>query len=552
MTSVTYDAIDTIDTLIAQGEGPALEFKRSPTKDIGRTFCAFANANGGTVLVGVSDAGAAVGVQDHNRLKAQMQTAARSVDPPIDVRVDSVGAVLRITVPPQARKPYAFGGRFFMRIGASSQQLSNEEIENFFYSSGRIRFDRRTCPDFSINEDIDAQTWTTFCRRAKIPEDMAPFTALRNLDLLDRNDQPTNACAWLLGPDIRRFTDTGYISCELFMGSDRVKILDRREIHTAAATMIDEAVAWILSKINVEYVIDAVQRRERPELPEEALREIVANAVAHRDYRSTGNIHIRVFRDRLEVTSPGGLPSGMREEDLGSKSLPRNPLLFSILHRMGVVEKIGSGIQRVRELCRQSGLDAPTMRIDADWVTTTVARRTSTADAQPEPKRTCRSPENTEAATPAPSGHQAGTKSAPSGHQVGTKSAPSEHQVGTKSAPSEHQASTKSAPSEHQASTKSAPSRHQVGTKSTSNDIQARILRECLEERTLRELMVVLGKHDRTKFRNQVIKPLLESGWLEMTVPAKPRSSRQRYRTTQRGREALPSLDEPPAPEPQP
>ena len=86
-------------------------------------------------------------------------------------------------------------------------------------------------------------------------------------------------------------------------------------------------------------------------MPEEALREAVANAVAHRDYRSTANVQIYVFKDRIEIVSPGGLPAGMAEADLGTKSVPRNPLLFSMLYRMDVVENIGSGIRRIRELC---------------------------------------------------------------------------------------------------------------------------------------------------------------------------------------------------------
>ena len=93
------------------------------------------------------------------------------------------------------------------------------------------------------------------------------------------------------------------------------------------------------------------KREERPELPEEAIREAVVNALAHRDYRSTANVQVYVFKDRLEIVSPGGLPAGMTEADLGIKSVPRNPLLFGMLHRMEAVEKIGSGIRRIRDLC---------------------------------------------------------------------------------------------------------------------------------------------------------------------------------------------------------
>ena len=110
-----------IPDLIVRGEGSTVEFKRSLAKDVGRELCAFANAGGGTILIGVSDAGEIVGVGNHNRLKSRLQSTARSAEPPIELEVASACRVLRVVVPPQKRKPYSFGGRFFMRIGANSQ-----------------------------------------------------------------------------------------------------------------------------------------------------------------------------------------------------------------------------------------------------------------------------------------------------------------------------------------------------------------------------------------------------------------------------------------------
>ena len=146
---------DDIKELVARGEGPTIEFTRPLTKDLGRELCAFANAGAGTVLVCVSDAGRVVGVADHERLKSRVLSAARSADPSIEVEVESVGEVLRVVVPPQKRKPYSFGGRFFMRDGASSRQMSDAEVEDLFYAAGRLHFDRKPCPDFSIESDLD-------------------------------------------------------------------------------------------------------------------------------------------------------------------------------------------------------------------------------------------------------------------------------------------------------------------------------------------------------------------------------------------------------------
>ena len=202
-------------------------------------------------------------------------------------------------------------------------------------SIGRLHFDKKPCEAFSLEDDLDEETWARFSGRAKIPEAMERLVALRNLGLIDAQDRMTHAGAWLVARDIRTFTTSAHLSCALFMGTEKVRILDRRDFHSDIPTMIDEAVAWILTKINVEFIIKRVRREERPELPEEALREAVVNAVAHRDYRSTANVQIYVFKDRIEIVSPGGLPEGMEEADLGTKSVPRNPLLFGMLYRMG-------------------------------------------------------------------------------------------------------------------------------------------------------------------------------------------------------------------------
>ena len=88
-----------LNDLIAHGEGPTLEFKRSLTKDFGRELCAFANSDGGTLLIGISDHGRIVGVANHNRMKSRIQSIARSADPPIDVEIDAINEVLRVRIP---------------------------------------------------------------------------------------------------------------------------------------------------------------------------------------------------------------------------------------------------------------------------------------------------------------------------------------------------------------------------------------------------------------------------------------------------------------------
>ena len=232
-------------------------------------------------------------------------------------------------------------------------------------------------------------------------------------------------------------------------------------------------------------------------MPEEALRVAVANAVAHRDYRSTANVQIYVFKDRIEIVSPGG-PAGMEESDLGTKSVPRNPLLFGMLYRMDVVEQIGSGVRRIRELCREHGVAEPLIEVSEHWVTTTFMR--PVADV--------------------------GTKSGASGDQAANSISDNMLQY-PGNLPGDSTAQV----------------RDQVGTNSGLSLQQTDVLRNSLFGLPIRELMVLAGKRNRTKFRNQVIRPLLDAGLLEMTIPDKPQNSKQKYRVTAKGKDLLAELD---------
>lgn len=463
-----------LHNLLALGEGFTTEFKRSGTSNLGREICAFANATGGVILIGVTDAGEIVGVKDHNRLKSEVQAVARSAEPPIAVEIESVDEVLVVTVPAQHSKPYSFGGKFFIREGASSQQMTRSEIREFFYKEGLIHFDETPCERFSLAEDLTDEVWERFRRRARIPADMDALTALENLHLM-RERKMTHAGSWLLARDIRKFNVSGDVAGALFMGTDKVRILDRRGFHGDVYSMIDETVAYILSKINVEYIIKHLKREERPELPEEALRETVVNALAHRDYRSTANVQVYIFKDRVEIVSPGGLPAGMTKADLGIKSIPRNPLLFAMLHRMEAVEHIGSGIKRIRNLCREYGVGEPEIEVSEHWFTVIFPRPLS-PDTQ------------------------------------------------------EEEFSGK-----HPASTQQVPSKYRT----SAPQVRAILLEAFAGDATRTQLQNAAGMKDREHFRKEYLQPLLDDGLLEMTIPEKPRSSKQSYRLTETGRAVL-------------
>ena len=229
--------------------------------------------------------------------------------------------------------------------------MSREEIREFFFKEGLVRFDETPCRSFDLELDLTDENWQRFARRAGFPGDLEPVATLENLHLV-KGGEMTHAGAWLFADDIKRHTLRAGVICAVLRGVSETHILDRKELTGDLYSIFEDCMAYMQAKLNTALIPHARGRDERLELPEDALREALVNAIAHRDYQSTANVQVHIFRDRLEIVTPGGLPAGMREEDLGTKSVPRNPLLFGMLYRMGLVEQIGSGIRRIRQLCR--------------------------------------------------------------------------------------------------------------------------------------------------------------------------------------------------------
>ena len=480
----------TLSNITALGEGFTTEFKRSMS-NLGREICAFANATGGVILIGVTDGGEVVGVANHNKLKSQVQSIARSADPPIAVEMDSVNGVLCITIPEQHGKPYSFGGKYYIREGASSQQMSRDEIREFFFKEGLIRFDKTPCENFKIDRDLTPEAWERFAARARIPEGMDPIVALENLHLLEGGTM-THAGAWLLAKDITRYTLTAGVTCAVLRGVTNTHIIDLKNFTGDICAIYDDCIAYMQAKLNTALIPHAHGRDERLELPEDALREAMVNAIAHRDYRSTANVQVHIFYDRLEIVTPGGLPAGMREKDLGIRSVPRNPLLFGMFHRMGMVEQIGSGIRRIRQECRDYGVEEPVIEVSDNWVVTTFKRQV----------------EHSGQITP----HV--TEQVPYRYPT----IPEQVKIRLESRP------------------ESKP-------ESRPGSLELRVLALLIEAPLSKSTIAnSLGHRSVSAGLNKVIRSLRKDGLIEYTIPEKPGSRLQKYQITENGRNRLAEL----------
>lgn len=155
------------------------------------------------------------------------------------------------------------------------------------------------------------------------------------------------------------------VRCFRFKGTTKAHIIDSKTFSGTLLSQYEQTTLWLKEKLNVEYIMRGTDpRQEKWEIPLEAIKECLTNAICHRDYYETGaTILVELYDDRLEISNPGGLLPAV-EQNFGHKSLSRNPKVFELFMRLDLVEKVGSGIHRIAEEMKAANLPAPNYNSD--------------------------------------------------------------------------------------------------------------------------------------------------------------------------------------------
>ena len=153
---------------IDQGEGYNLEFKESFSDTIAKDICAFANALGGKILLGITDDKEIKGINLSNTLRSRIIDIARNFNPRFEVELEEINNNLIINVPDGRNKPYSVGGKFYLRIGPNSQQLERDEIRDLFINEGLVHFDEKINPVFDLEKDFNKEAYKKFLHLSKI------------------------------------------------------------------------------------------------------------------------------------------------------------------------------------------------------------------------------------------------------------------------------------------------------------------------------------------------------------------------------------------------
>lgn len=349
-----------LQLILQEGEGYRAEFKSSLNSDLQRELVAFANGSGGRVFLGVSDDGKVTGIEATNHLRSQIQQAASTCDPPVDIKLETFENILIIEVKEGHDKPYRCTKGFFLRAGSSSEKMNTAQIIKFVQSEGRIKFDELLFKKHPFEEIFDSEKLNHFLSLKNISKSIEDADILSNLGVLEFVDDQ----AYLTHTGVLFFTKTptkyiphSNVVCARFQGNDKATILDKKELSGDLISNIEGAILFLKTHLKNRVEISGTRRMEILEIPEVVLREAIVNAIAHRDYFEKGaNVMVEVFDDMIEISNPGGLPKGLSENDFGKKSLARNPNICALLNQVNYIEKMGTGISRMRKLMQENNL----------------------------------------------------------------------------------------------------------------------------------------------------------------------------------------------------
>lgn len=363
-----------IQLIIKGGEGYHTEFKvsvPSKVKELTEEICAFANAAGGTLLIGVNDNNEIKGITIDNAKRSAIQNSIREISPILDCRLSFIEidekTIGVIEVPFGVNKPYVLSGSIYVRNGPNTQKLTTaEEMRDFFQQADKIHFDEITSKEFDLVNDVDEDMLNKFKRAAKLDLATPDSQIYASLKMLSVNGRFKNGSVLFFGKQPQAYIEKATVRCVAFRGTDKRYITDDKFYGGPLYFQYLNAMEWLRGKLDVGYDIEgqgAGPRKEIWEIPENAFKESLINSLSHRDYYDKGaTITVEFFDDRVEITNPGGLVKSIKKSDFGKKSHSRNPLIFSLFTRMNMVEQIGSGISRMNKLMKGVGLPLPEFR----------------------------------------------------------------------------------------------------------------------------------------------------------------------------------------------
>lgn len=398
--------------LITQNEGAKLDFKRDDVRaeKMAKVIVSFANMHGGRILLGVEDDGAISGITRKGLQSWLMDTViGRYMHPQIvpdyeEIRLDDEKTVVIVNVPMGVAKPYAvrLNDRedIYVRVGDTCQLASREQQARLFQSGGLFSVEKMPVHGSSLN-DLDPRRIEEYFVKIIGDEKVLDWSGkLLNRDLFSQisaDIKPActvTAYALFAKAPRQRLPQAG-LRIMVFPGKQMdynatldavldipfVGLGEHPDGKFIEQSLPNRALSYLQPHISEEK-LDKTQRRRFWDYPKEAIRELLVNAFAHRDWTRQNDVHLTVYSDRMEIESPGSLPNGMTIEKIKEgQQTPRNTNLVRILRDYGFLDDRGMGIRlKVIPLTLENNGKAPDFEASEDYFKVTLWKKTLAKD----------------------------------------------------------------------------------------------------------------------------------------------------------------------------
>jgi ATP-dependent DNA helicase RecG len=348
-------------------ENQSIEFKETWKDEYLKWICGFANANGGSLIIGKNDAGEIIPLENAKRLLEDVPNKVRdTLGILVDVNLHHTvkGDFIEIIVEPYPY-PVNYKGQYHYRSGTTKQELKGAALDKFLLQRKGKRWDGVPIPNISV-ADLKQESFEFFRKRAlksqRIEEDVLTDSnelLIENLQLKE-NTYLKRAAILLFHPKPENYMTGAYIKIGFFETDDDLKFQD--EIHGNLFEQIEKAMDLLFTKyIKAEISYEGINRVEKYEYPKDAVREALLNAIAHKDYSGGVPIQISVYNDKIIFWNEGQLPENWTIESLLTKhpSKPYNPDIANALFRSGYIESWGRGTLKMIKECIDAGLPKP-------------------------------------------------------------------------------------------------------------------------------------------------------------------------------------------------
>ena len=350
---------------IKKGENKRLELKEKlPSSEaIAKTVVAFSNTSGGKLIIGVNDNREIVGIEEDKIFEYEEKISSiinnlcyPTILPEIYAQNINGKVVLVIEVFRGSLLPYYLKNKgklkgTYIRIGSTNRIADENMIAELQRQRLNKSFDEEINFEFEI-KDIDLNIIYNEFKKINKKCDYDKLKNLKLIKNINGKDMPTNALLITLG----KFDNT-MIKCARFKGTTKEIFIDKKEFDGNLFYNLENTIKFLQNHLNLNAEVEGLQLKEELEIPLLALREVLINAIIHRDYLRNSDIKVAIYDDIVEIVSPGGFPNGLTlEEVMNGRSEIRNKILANLFRELNYVETWGSGIGKVKKICEEKNI----------------------------------------------------------------------------------------------------------------------------------------------------------------------------------------------------